>query len=947
MDADPRAAALDQLRCYLRSGKGRSIVGPVSAADRKVHYRAFELCVAHELGHTLWEELPPATFDLKGPGLLKRLGTHSGKPCDKGIDSATADLREVSQAKWYEPGSTVCYRAIATFFTLATAVGAQVRTLVSSRDVRLHKLVEDLPTIAHTEISDARIDEICAVALAGAVAPADAVVLDDDFINEVLGLAPTDVVVADVSVDAPLASASALPPLHGWQADAIDLLCESLDNYEGTPVAANITCGAGKSRLILEIIKRAACRAVIFVPAIALLEQFAQEAARWAPGLSVGLVGGGHNNAVGRDIVVCTYHSARELADCEFGLAVVDEAHHVAEEFLSDEGERVRAREILTLCDGVPTLLVSATLTVEDCETAYEYSMDNAICEGTVVDYHIVIPIFTDGNPGAGLRRMIRDHPEWTRVLAYCNTVESAEAFASACSDEDIPARSFCAKTPVVVRKHIMDELEAGDIRVLATVHTLGEGVDIKSADTCMFVEQRNGSIDVTQCLGRVMRRSPGKQIAKVVLPALDEERELVRFMRLLEGADARLRNGGWRSGGRTSFVVDSDDRADASIDASIDAELLAVNAYNRLGELLTDDNAWRAKLDLLRQYVDEHKCLPTQRDEYQGVKLGTWVDTQRQAKKGKGRSLMFPDREAALEAIPGWVWEVDLDAAWQANYDLLRQYFEEFWCMPTFSTEYQGIKLGWWVNTQRQAKKGTSGAIMTPKREAALEAIPGWFWEADHDAVWQARLDLLRQYVDEFGRMPSQLAKYQGVKLGTWVSEQRTGKKGKGRGAIMTPEREAELEAIPGWVWKVDLDAMWHAKLDLLRQYVDEFGRMPSQKGEYQGVKLGSWISEQRLAKKGKSKVVMSPERVAALEAIPGWVWDVDLDATWQTNLGLLQKYIGEFGRLPLQITEYESVRLGRWVNAQRSAKKGGNGVCKMTPEREAALEAIPGWRW
>jgi hypothetical protein len=48
----------------------------------------------------------------------------------------------------------------------------------------------------------------------------------------------------------------------------------------------------------------------------------------------------------------------------------------------------------------------------------------------------------------------------------------------------------------------------------------------------------------------------------------------------------------------------------------------------------------------------------------------------------------------------------------------------------------------------------------------------------------------------------------------------------------------------------------------------------MPSQSAEYQGVKLGSWISEQRLAKKGKSKCVMSPERVATLEAIPGWRW-------------------------------------------------------------------------
>jgi hypothetical protein len=408
-----------------------------------------------------------------------------------------------------------------------------------------------------------------------------------------------------------------------------------------------------------------------------------------------------------------------------------------------------------------------------------------------------------------------------------------------------------------------MDELEAGDIRVLATVHTLGEGVDIKSADTCMFVEQRNGSIDVTQCLGRVMRRSPGKQIAKVVLPALDEERELVRFMRLLEGADPRLRNGGWRSGGRTSFVVASDDRADASIDA----ELLAVNTYNRLGELLTDDNAWLAKLDLLRQYVDEHKCLPAQSDEFQGVKIGAWVNTQRRAKKGKGNYTMTPEREAVLEAIPSWFWETNRDAVWQARLDQLWQFVNEVGCMPAQRGEDFGVKIGLWVTDQRKAKKGQNRQVMTPEREAALEAIPGWFW--DLDAVWQARLDLLRQYIDEFGHMPSQSAEYQGVKLGIWIANQRKGK----RSHVMTPEREAALEAIPGWHWEVN-DTTWQTNFGLLRQYVDTFGGMPTRSTEYQGVKIGIWTSGQRNAKIGKSTYAMTPEREAALEAIPGWRW-------------------------------------------------------------------------
>jgi hypothetical protein len=232
----------------------------------------------------------------------------------------------------------------------------------------------------------------------------------------------------------------------------------------------------------------------------------------------------------------------------------------------------------------------------------------------------------------------------------------------------------------------------------------------------------------------------------------------------------------------------------------------------------------------------------------------------------------MLPEREAALEAIPGWVWEVDLDAAWQANYDLLRQYFEEFWCMPSQKAEYQGIKLGNWISIQRKAKKGKGGHVMLPEREAALEAIPGWRWEADLDAVWQTNLGLLRQYVDEFERMPSQKAKYQGVKLSIWVSNQRSAKKGKGT-SVMTPEREAALEAIPGWHW-ADFDAVWQTNLGLLRQYVKENKCLPTYSTEYQGIKLGWWVTTQRQTKKGTCKGIMTPEREAALEAIPGWRW-------------------------------------------------------------------------
>ncbi len=90
-----------------------------------------------------------------------------------------------------------------------------------------------------------------------------------------------------------------------------------------------------------------------------------------------------------------------------------------------------------------------------------------------------------------------------------------------------------------------------------------------------------------------------------------------------------------------------------------------------------------------------------------------------------------------------------------------------------------------------------------------------------------------------------------------------------------------------------------------------------------------------------------MTPARAAALEAVPGWAWEVDLEALWQEKLAALRARLAAHGRLPPWC---DASGLGAWVSTQREAKKAmdasrrsRNGT--MTPERAAALEGVPGW--
>jgi hypothetical protein len=102
------------------------------------------------------------------------------------------------------------------------------------------------------------------------------------------------------------------------------------------------------------------------------------------------------------------------------------------------------------------------------------------------------------------------------------------------------------------------------------------------------------------------------------------------------------------------------------------------------------------------------------------------------------------------------------------------------------------------------------------------------------------------------------------------------------------------------------------------------------------------------RQAKKAgpKYKHKMTSARATALEAVPGWAWALNLEAAWEEKLAALCAYVTARRRLPPQ---RDAAGLGMWVSNQREAKKAADAGRRstMTPERVAALEAVPGWTW
>jgi hypothetical protein len=293
-------------------------------------------------------------------------------------------------------------------------------------------------------------------------------------------------------------------------------------------------------------------------------------------------------------------------------------------------------------------------------------------------------------------------------------------------------------------------------------------------------------------------------------------------------------------------------------------------------------------------------------------------------------------------------------DEAWKKRLALLREYVEANGRYPLQEEVVCGVNLGHWVHRQRAAKKDSRAGKMTPERAAALESLPGWEWAPTvfAEGVWRKRFALLREHVEATGRYPPRRKAYRGFNLGEWVQRQRQAKKD-ARVGKMTPERAAALESLPGWSWAPDEHTgdAWSEYLALLREYVEVTGIYPpqhGQKGVFRGFNLGEWVHRQRQAKKSSSVSKMTPERAAVLEGLPGWNW-APIDDAWSEHLALLRKYVEATGTYPPLGPKgvFRGVNLGQWVRRQRLAAAKDKKAGKMTPERAAALESLPGWRW
>lgn len=710
----------------------------------------------------------------------------------------------------------------------------------------------------------------------------------------------------------------------------------------------------------------------------------------------------------GNRVVFSTYQSSSIIAAAQadpripaFDLIVADEAHRCTGKKDSEftivlDTARIRGSKRLFATATPRTYSINVKKAAEERgvevvgmdaaalfgDVLYALPFGQAIARNLLTDYRVVIVGVDDPtiakwianrelvNTGTGIEadsqslaaqigliKAIKDY-DLKRIISFHSRVSRAEAFshdvqktAAWIGGEHQP--SGLLRTDFVSgdmsahkRKVILDQLKAlgADERgVLSNARCLSEGVDVPSLDGVAFIDPRSSQVDVIQAVGRAIRLSHDKKVGTIVLPVFiatgqDAEdtiedshfKPIWDVLSALKAHDQELAaeldqlrtEMGRTPGGRIS--PNSLRKITIDLPASVDAAFGSALRTHLVEQVTESWNFWFGLMEKFAQ-TEGHCLVPGKYRTAEGYRLGSWVNQQRE-RQGE---TMPKDRKARLEALQGWVWDV-IAAQWEDGFCHLKDFVdrEGHASVQSGYKSADGYRLGMWVIGQRGNKNK-----MPSERIARLESLPGWNWNA-LEYAWEEGFQVLSQFTRQTGSatVAKDYKTEAGYPLGQWAAVQRNTVE------IMSQERKARLESLPGWVWNI-VEAQWEEGFSYLEKFAEQNGHclIPALYETIDGYKLGSWLNRIRTRSDRQS-----PERRRRLEALPGWTWDA-LSAKWEEAFRHLKEFSDREGlaAVPVSYKAENGFPLGTWLANQRVTRE------KMPLDRKARLEALPGWSW
>ncbi|GAA0683989.1 DEAD/DEAH box helicase [Streptomyces thermocarboxydus] len=448
----------------------------------------------------------------------------------------------------------------------------------------------------------------------------------------------------------------------------------------------------------------------------------------------------------------------------------------------------------------------------------HAYSHADAIDDGVLADYQLVVPTITDTH----LRTVLTTHDTYSgfgptarrttalhlailkamtehdlhHVIVYFQQVADATDFACqfphtlrTLTDDQRPAwtsdlvvQSINGTHSPGQRHDILTDFATADRAVLTNAQVLGEGVDLPAVDAVVFADRTASVRRIVQALGRALRKPPTQtaKTASLVVPAyiphgadptdlLGSPYEALWLVTAaLRHHDQTIAARAPRTTGKrrleqgTRTLLARRFRFDFTLDPDSIACAMDLIAWPADAAALSAPR--RAGLAAATRFHAEHRHLrvPSDYEDAYGYRLGAFITSQRTARR---QGILTEDWIAELDAL-AMIWD-DHEAAWQGNLTTVTAFHTEYGHLAIPDHQPGGRFLG----IQRTLARDNR---LDPDRHAQLAALDP-DWTLPHGPDWHRKYHLLRRHI-EAGNSPAALHRdtvIDEVKAGSWLHRQ------------------------------------------------------------------------------------------------------------------------------------------------------------------------------
>ena len=769
-------------------------------------------------------------------------------------------------------------------------------------------------------------------------------------------------------------------------------------------------CGTGKSRIFTnDILYHQKKLNIIVFPSLALINQYSSDYYEYFNDYNIINISSEilptiksttntstikkFLNRKNHKLVLVTYQSFDVLLNCietkNFGSVYYDEAHHV----VSPEyrklvfGSNYFEREIFLTAtprneNGITMLDLNHPANNMCGELAYDYTYLQGFNSKVLNEFEICVDMYTENTNNNLYEAMARAilKRNTSRVLSFHSGVNGEsntdvkkfvdkKGFKKAfrkIQEEEFPEKSeyytkitfkgIDGKTPSPDRKKMLSALDNTpdtEIYIISSCETIGEGVDTKKANMCVFADPKSSVTKIIQNIGRVVRRNNDHPMSTVLIPCFVDMNNYAEVLGDTEKQDEIIRKQMRMPNGDYAPILNVLGALKQEDPDIYDMCLNYPNRKHKKDSLKKQGfKIEESKVMYSVQEVEEMKeSGETPLEIHTNETVERFNETPDDEEKNILR-LYQDDEDGLYKPIVPCKKSNKSDSESQTSDESVESQTSDESDSSQTSEESVNNQI---IQPPKPKKKGVSMSIHQNEEITMLWSVKGEldFSKKFFSTViecnvsyciekWRMTLKKLIDYMEKEKKRPSISDKNKDIKkLGKWVSHQKSHYKNFIK--IMTNSeirKEWENTINEYKEYLSDSEELWRLNLKKVITYMEKERKRPSENDKNLHIKkLGNWIGTQKGNYKNNEGLVSSNPEIRK-------EWEDTLDKykeylvkcveeSWRSTLKKVITYIEKEKKCPSNSDSNEDItKLASWIANQKKNYKNNEGLVSSSPE-------------